>query len=263
MEAVRLHFPSTDIEPLRLCEGTHEIGWRDGLPGPVTGAGEAPLTLNVSRRGIWMSVSATPARIHVNGRRVHRIALLRSGDVIHIDNAELRLTSPPPPHAQEPPSIPTPAPETDPRLVLRALGGPDHGRCFTLGRTRLVGRSAKADVQVDDPACGERHAWLEPCAGLLWLRLIAPSGQALVNGQPVREAALRAGDQVAFSPRHRFVVETPQVPPPVQRAPDAATTPPTLLPSSPSPPLRPLIWLLAAAMLLAAVLAGVLLLGSA
>jgi len=76
-------------------------------------------------------------------------------------------------------------------------------------------------------------------------------------------AVLRAGDQIAFSPRHRFLVESPQTSPSVPSAPSAAMMQPLLLPSFSARPLRPLIWLLAAAVLLAAVLAGVLLLGPA
>jgi len=257
MNAVRLHFPEPGTEALPLPEGRHRIGWRDDRLGLVTEQATALITFKVDPRGIWMNVAGQAACVHVNGRRVYTVALLRSGDVLHLDHVELRLCA----DARAlPPSPPQTAPEpqaADPRLLLRALSGPDHGRCLTLDRPRLIGRSARVDVQIDESACDECDVRLEPAHGQVLLRHLRASGRTLVNGQIVHEAVLMAGDQVVFGPRHRFVIESPQVgaPPPV----NAPPTP--VLPPSPQRPLRGLLWLLAAAGLLAAVLAGVLLLG--
>ena len=38
------------------------------------------------------------------------------------------------------------------------------------------------------------------------------SGQTVVNGVPVRDAVLGAGDQLVFDGQHRFVVEFPAAP---------------------------------------------------
>jgi len=253
---VRLHSPEPGTLALPLPEGQHRIGWRDDRLGLVAEQAAALITFNVGRRGIWMNVAGQVASVHVNGRRVYTLALLRSGDVLHLDHTELRLCADVRAH---PPSPPQPEPQAaDPRLVLRALSGPDHGRCFTLDRPRLIGRSAGADVQIDESACGECDVRLEPAHGQVLLRHLHASGRTLVNGQMVHEAALMAGDQVMFGPLHRFVIESPQV-----GAPLPVNAPPTplVLPPLPQRPLRALLWLLAAAGLLAAVLAGVLLLG--
>jgi len=255
MDAVRLHFPESGTEALPLPEGQHRIGWRDGRPGLLTGPGQALITLSVDRRGVWMSVTGQAACVHVNGRRVYKLALLRRGDIIHLDRAELRLCADaraPSPSAQ---AMAEPA-DADPRLVLRALSGPDHGRCFTLDRPRLIGRSARADVQIDESLCGECDVRLEPAGGQVLLRHLRASGHTLVNGQRVHEAVLAAGDQVVFSPRHRFVLESAQAGTPPQAS--ARPTPaPALL--TPRRSLRPLLWLLATAAVLAVLLAAVLL----
>jgi len=260
MEAVRLHFPEPGSQVLRLAEGSYGIGRRNGHLGMVSEKADALIRLNIDRRGIWMNVSGKTVCVHLNGRRIHRIALLRSGDVFHIDNIKLRLTSPPRPLPAQIQALPQTV-EPHPGLVLRALGGPDHGRCFPLNRQFLAGRSPKANVQLDDPSCGEHHAWLERFQDGVLLRHPAISGRSLVNGLPLHEAILMAGDQVAFSPRHRFVIETSDSPTQYSPATTPATSPPP--PPLPSRSLRPLIWLLVAAVLLAALLAGVLLFGSA
>jgi len=258
MVAVRLHFPGENTQALCLSEGVHGIGWRDGRLGVVGEHADAWLTLSVNRSGMWVKVSDEAACVHLNGRRIHRVAWLRSGDIIHLDRAELRLVSAPETQAQPLSNVIG----ADPRLVVRALGGPDHGRCFTLNRPLLAGRGSKADLRIDDPACSERHAWLERGQGQdqLLLRHSGKSAHSLVNGQPRHEAVLAAGDQIAFTPRHRFVIEAPDAP--LARAPN---TPPPHAPILTRRPraLRSLLWLLATAAVFAALLAGLLLFGVA
>jgi len=256
-----LHFPGTDTQALCLSEGVHGIGWQDGSLGVVSEHASAQLRLSVSRSAMWMKVADEAACVHLNGRRIHRIALLRSGDIIHLDHAELRLVSAPVLSRTQAQSLSN-ATGSDPRLVVRALGGPDHGRCFTLNRPLLAGRSANADLRIDDPACGERHAWLERGQGpdQALLRHTGGSDYSLVNGQLRHEAVLAAGDQVAFTPRHRFVIEAPNAP--SARTPKT-TQPAPVLPRRRPRVLRPLLWLLAAAAMLATLLVGLLLFGVA
>jgi len=257
MDVVRLHFPEPDTQALRLSEGNHDIGWRDGRLGPVDDTADALMTVSVGQRGIWMNVSSRTACVHVNGRRIYQLALLRSGDVIHLDSAEFRLIADPRPL---PAQLPTPskAMQADPRLVLRALGGPDHGRCFTLNHPCLAGRSAGADLRIDDILCGEHHAWLERDQAQVLLRHPQAGGRSMVNGQALHEAVLVAGDQIAFTSRHRFVLESPATSTPQE----PATAFPELTPAR-SRALRPLIWLLLAAAGVAVLLTWVLLFGTA
>ena len=86
----------------------------------------------------------------------------------------------------------------------------------------------------------------------------------LVNGQRVRQAVLRAGDQIAFDVQHRFVLEGP---PPATAAPAAGRPRAAGDPdAAPEPPRRSWLqrmpWLLVAAILLAAALSALLLFGA-
>jgi len=261
MDTVRLHFPDSETEPLRLSPGTHGIGWcGDGL-GLVTQQADVLLRVQVDPRGIWLHITQNLAIcVHVNGRQVYRIALLRSGDVLHIDTTELRLVTEPPPFSQQPRIQGANEAMADPRWVLRGLGGHHHGRCFPLDRPRWVGRSATADIQIDDPTLSERHVCLQRVQDQVFLRSPDASDGCLVNGQRIRDAVLTAGDQLVFGARHRFVIEAPQANKYWPPADSIATG----LPASPPPrPAWHLLWLLAAAALLAASLTGLLLFGTA
>src|SRR5690606_17028240 len=247
-----------------LSVGVHGIGrTAAGRIDVVEGGGGLPLRLCVDRRGVWLNVEEGAPGVHVNGRQVQRMAMLRAGDAIYVDGVELRLLSAQPvqlPRATDEAGPPEEMPNL--RVVLRGVGGRFHGRSFTLERPRLVGRHAEADIRIDDPAFADRHARLELVGEQVVLRDLGSAEGSLVNGEPVRDALLSAGDQVVFDGHHRFVVEAPQRRP---RAVDAGgqlpTGPAPDAPSGPVRPVSPLPWLLLAALGIAALLAVLLLFG--
>jgi len=263
MESVRLRIANqSDDRPLPV--GVHGIARPEpGRIDLVEGGGDCPMRLCVDRRGIWLNVDAGAPVVHVNGRQVQRMAMLRAGDAIYVDDVELRLVSDQPVQLPEPVDGPAPAAEApNLRVVLRGVGGRFHGRCFTLERPRLVGRHPDADIRIDDPAFADRHARLELVGEQVVLRDLGSAEGSLVNGEPARDAVLEAGDQVVFDAHHRFVVEAPRRRP---RASDqdageavAADEP---APAGPGRAVR-LPWLLLAALGMALLLAALLLFGA-
>jgi len=258
---LQLRFPGPPSAEHPLGTGMHGIG-RIGAQGPLglVDAAQAAVRICVDRRGVWLHVEDGAHGVHVNGRPVQRLAMLRVGDVVFVDGVEVAVVGP-----ERPADAASPAPsEGDPRVVMRGVGGRYHGRSFTLERPRLVGRSADADIRLDDPDVAERHARLELHGELVQLRDLGSGEGTLVNGQWVRNAVLRPGDQVVFDAHHRFVVEAPG-----HAALSAVThgafedgavefaDAPTLASSA-----RRLPWLLLAALLIAAALSALLLFGS-
>lgn len=262
MEPVKLRFAGQAVDDRPLAIGVHGLGRRGGALELVEGAGE-PVRLCVDRRGVWLNVDEGGPGVHVNGRQVRRMAMLRVGDAIYVDGTELRLVSPLP--VQLPPDDLPPADGDglpDLRVVLRGVGGRYHGRCFTLERPRLVGRHAEADIRIDDPAFADRHARLELVGEQVVLRDLGSAEGSLVNGEPVRDALLSAGDQVVFDGHHRFVVEAPQRRPrSAEAASQARSDPAPDIRSGPVRPVSRLPWLLLAAVAIAALLAALLLFG--
>ena len=264
MEGSKLRFPGHDGDDRPLSIGVHGIMRTEGESLAVVENAEAPVRLCVDRRGMWLTVDGD-AGVHVNGRPIRRMAMLRVGDAIYVDGVEARLVGARSPEVPPAWGQAGEATVADPRVVLRGVGGRHHGRSFTLERPRLVGRNASADIRIDDAAFAERHARLELDGDRVILRDLGSAEGSLVNGEPMRDAILHAGDQVVFDGQHRFVVEAPRrvLPalPETARIDDAAeyAARPQVVSDGTSwrwP------WLLLAALLLAVLLAALLLFGA-
>lgn len=259
---ISLHAPGTRIDALPLATGRHSIGraedggleMRDQVDG-------ARVCLCVDRRGVWLAVGEGVRGVHVNGRPVQRQALLRIGDCIHVDGHEIVLArGNSGSRESELPDRGLPrsdAERSDPRVVLRGIGGRHHGRSFTLDRARVVGSGADADIRIDDPAFAPRHARIGVQGGGVVLQALGEEA-CTVNGRRMREAMLQPGDQVVFDDHHRFVVEAPLAnlgELPMEHSPEMVVVAPRERASAWRLP-----WLLLAAALLAAALSGLLLL---
>ena len=214
-----------------------------------------------------MKLGQKARAVHVNGRPVRQMAMLRVGDAIYLEGAELLLLGL---HSAAAASLPPAAAandEADARIVLRGVGGQYHGRSFTLSRPLLVGRGADCDIRIDDPAFSERHARIERNGDQVLLRDHGTGEGSMVNGELVRDAFLQPGDQVVFDAHQRFVVEAPGQPgnarDPLAQALDEIPGP-AYEPRIVSAPgnARRLPWLLLAALLIAVGLSALLLFGT-
>ncbi len=210
MDRLKLRFPEHHHPEMPLTEGVHAFGRIGDTVGAVDDADAPLIRLFVDRRGVWMTVAEGARGVHVNGRPVRRMAMLRMGDSIYLDGVEMVLM---------PERRTEPLPETlrhvpgefrgDPRVVVRGVGGQHHGRSFTLSAPRLVGRSEDADIRIDDPTFAERHARIEMIGERIVLRDLGAGEGSVVNGEPMRDAVLAPGDQIVFDTHHRFVIEAP------------------------------------------------------
>ena len=257
MDKLRLRFdPGGEDHPLAV--GVHGVG-RTAHGGGL-GLVEASPIVNfcVDRRGVWLTVPEGTRGVHVNGRPVLRMAMLRLGDAVFVDGSGIRLVSAESPRQPAAGFGDSTGEAGDVRGVLRGVGGHYHGRSFTLERPRLVGRAPEADIRIDEAAFAERHARLEVLRGEVVLRDLGAADGSQVNGETVRDAVLQPGDQVVFDAHHRFVLEAPSGAPAraVATAPDPVPAPP------PASGRMRLPWLLVAAALLAGLLALLLLFGA-
>ena len=257
MDTLRLRFdPAGEDHPLAV--GVHGVGRiADGGLGLVE---SSPLVdFCVDRRGVWLTVPEGTRGVHVNGRPVQRMAMLRVGDAVFVDGSGIRLVSAHPPRQPEAGFGDSTGESGDVRVVLRGVGGRYHGRSFTLERPRLVGRAPEADIRIDEAAFAERHARLEVLRGEVVLRDLGSAEGSQVNGETVRDAVLQPGDQIVFDAHHRFVLEAPSG----ARAADAANgAAPVTAPAQARGGSMRLPWLLVAAALLAGLLALLLLFGA-
>lgn len=221
VDALILRFPQREIPDLLLSQGVHAIGLdKDRQPTLAADPAMAAVQLCVDRRGVWLQVCEQGSRLHVNGRAIRRMAMLRGGDSIYLEGVEMLLLGTEP--LPVPPDNP-PAARHDNRAVLRGVGGRYHGHCYNLGAPITIGRTGECAIRVDDMDSAERHAQLEPHAEGVVLRDLGTGDGSIVNGHRVRDALLRAGDQVVFAAHRRFVVEAPTrvaAQPPLSLSPD-------------------------------------------
>lgn len=157
-------------------------------------------------RGLWLQVANGIRGIHVNGRPVRRMALLRPGDAVYADGVEMLIQG----ECEAVAHAPARSDEgMDGQRLLRGVGGQHHGRSFLLDRPRLIGRGPEADIDIDDPGFATQHARLERHGERLLLRDLGAGESTRVNGVPVRHCWLQPGDQLVFDSQHRFVLEVP------------------------------------------------------
>jgi len=216
------------------------------------------------QRGVWLQVASGVRGIHVNGRPVRRMALLRAGDSVYADGTEMLLQG----DCEQLASAPEPLNEAseDLRVLLRGVGGRHHGRSFTLDKPRLIGADVNSDIVIDDPAFAGQHARVERHGDKVLLRDMGSAEGSVVNGKPVRHCWLQAGDQVVLEGNHRFVLEIPvgpanaaQVFPLVDDAlPAEEAQTPVERPSRP----RRWPWLLLSGLLLGAAISALLMFGA-
>lgn len=258
-----LRFPGPPATEHRLGTGMHGLGRSGQETLGLVDATQAPVRICVDRRGAWLHVGEGALGVHVNGRPVQRLAMLRVGDVVFVDGVDVTLVGP---VLSADETVPAASADGDPRVLLRGVGGRYHGRSFTLERPRLVGRARDADIRLEDQDVAERHARLEAHGEFVQLRDMGSAEGSLVNGRPVRDALLRPGDQVVFNAHHRFVVEAPGHAPATSHGEVRSEEDEDAVERPSSPDLarstRRLPWLLLAALLIAAALSALLLFGS-
>ena len=91
-------------------------------------------------------------------------------------------------------------------VQLKILSGTKAGTAWVARRFPVrIGRSATADLQLEENGVWDEHLQLDfnPAEGIILTAL--PNALATVNGQPVRQTALRNGDAIDIgSLRMRF-----------------------------------------------------------
>lgn len=216
---MRISFPGKEQDDILVGAGETRIGAAADNNIVVGGSGVAAhhLRLRAGERGIELVVPDAQARTHVNTRPVREKAILRLGDVVSLGSVsfvlkpdhDVDIGSDIPPPA--PASASAPAGGLPPRVLLRGLSGMRFGKIVPVRGRLVVGKGAQADLDLDEAGIAARHAAVEFTDETIVLRGLGAGATAQVNGIVVRDAVLRAGDQICFG-RDRFLIEAPGLP---------------------------------------------------
>lgn len=147
--------------------------------------------------------------------------------------------------------------EEKPAFRVLVQAGPDQGRLFPIPASGArLGRSSQNDIALTDPLLSRHHCRFERRGGELWVVDLASANQTLVGGKAVDECRLQPGETVTVGDSILRVV-----PPDVSAPAEAAAAPVIDLGlAKPDPAargesrhvLRPLLWAVAAAVVLIA-----------
>jgi len=222
---MQLTFPNGEHPSVAFNYGEISVGSKAGLSVSLSGRNLAPhhASLVADRRGLWMRIPSGTSGVHLNARPVKRLAMLRVGDQICLEQVQIVISEDSPQVIER--NIPVAAPPvlgeaqkvSASRVVLRGVSGGYYGRSITLTEPRVIGRGAGADIRIDDVGIADRHVQLELQGDRVVLRALSPNAGAVVNGVAVRDAVLAPGDQIVLD-SHRFVLEAPGLPPLGQEA---------------------------------------------
>ena len=216
---MQLTFPNGEHASVAFDQGEISIGSRAGQGVSLSGKSLAPhhASLVWDRRGLWLRVPAGVHGVHLNARPIRRVAMLRIGDQVCLEQVQLVLAENSPEVIDRiiPPSPPPQLSEAQrvsaSRVAIRGISGSLCGRAFTLTEPKLVGRGSACDIRIDDPALAERECQFELHGDRGVLRSLSHGEFTSVNGVPVADAVLAPGDQVVID-QHRFLVEAPGLP---------------------------------------------------
>ena len=216
---MQLSFPNGEHRDVNFEAGEVTIGsGPDMLVSlPESGLAAHHASIIADRRGLWLRVLPDSQAIHVNGRPVKQLAMLRVGDLLCFDQTRVQLRD------TDAKAINRNIPETGPlilnetqqvsaaRVLLRGLSGQHFGRVYGLVSPQLLGSGANADIAIEDNSIAEKHAQIELHGDKVVLRAMSPEALTQVNGIAVTDALLSPGDQIAIE-QSRFMLEAPGLP---------------------------------------------------
>ncbi len=217
---MQLSFPNGEHRDVNFETGEVTIGTRAdmAISLPKSGLAGHHASIISDRRGLWLKVLPETQPIHLNGRPVKQLAMLRIGDLLCFDQIRIQLRD------SDAQAISRNIPEKGPmalnetqqvsaaRVLLRGLSGQHFGRIYGLVSPQLVGSGANADIVIEDGSVPEKHAQIELHGDKVVLRAMGSQAVTLVNGISVTDALLSPGDQIVIE-QSRFMLEAPGLPP--------------------------------------------------
>ncbi len=197
------HEPSTE-----RFEGAHiRIGREPdndlALNSPMCSRYHAELTLSGS--SYTMTDLGSTNGLRVGDSKVAE-ATITDGLVVGIGDFTLEFTVPQQEspktmimNAGSPPTITMEVPTAPAVMYLHyQMAGQAHSVKIASGVEYVIGRSAGADVVVDDRGCSGRHALIVSLGNQFFIRDLGSSNGTAVNGEAVQEAPITAGDRITI-----------------------------------------------------------------
>lgn len=202
---MRIDFANTTREPFPWAGGDLRVGSAadNDLVLAAGGVAGHHLRLSNDARGLVLEVLAGASRVYVNARPVRERALLVAGDSLAVGECRLRLCA----DVDTAPVDDTPEVDaTTAVAALRVVGGPQCGRVLALHRRMDIGPRGRLPLALPGAADAAMVLSRAEDGWHLGLTAIPERFPVYLNGNPVRTARLRHGDQIVLG-AHHFVFD--------------------------------------------------------
>lgn len=197
-------------EPLALDKPQYVLGTAPGcdVALPAMPGIAVQWRLFEQAHGLWLQaqIASPEYPVHVNGRRIHELALIQAGDDLQFPGLSLRVSSAEPPLLNKI-AADKPINFAD-RVLVRVWTGREAGKGYALVNSLCIGRSALSEIRIDDPALAERHVLIQRQGNDILVKNLSPLLEMRVQGCVCTEALLLPGAFFSIE-QHRFQLQSP------------------------------------------------------
>lgn len=197
-------------EPLALQNPQYVLGTAPGcdIALPAVPGVTVQWRLFQQADSLWLEALAASSAypVHVNGRRIHELALIQAGDELQFPGLSLRVSSAEPPLLNKI-AADKPINFAD-RVLVRVWTGREAGKGYALVNSLCIGRSALSEIRIDDPALAERHVLIQRHGNDILVKNLSPLLEMRVQGFVCTEALLLPGAFFSIE-QHRFQLQSP------------------------------------------------------
>ena len=145
--------------------------------------------LIVKNNDIYLLPDESANDVFINGEKIHQSHSLKACDVITLCNTELEILKPQieAQHEVESDSI-------SDKWTIEFLSGAQLGKCHSLKKSNIIGRSPDCEIKLIDDNVSRKHARLDVIGGALKITDMGSANGCQINGTKITSAYARPGD---------------------------------------------------------------------
>lgn len=148
----------------------------------------------VDNENLVLKVLSPEHPVRINETSVTKTAPLKINDVLTLGRVQLQVIDP----KQEPKAIPTLVRTETTGWSLKANHAALANKVFNVSAKTVVGRASDCDIVLAAAHLSRRHAELTVKDGLLYVKDLGSANGTFLNGNPVKEARVKRGDELRF-----------------------------------------------------------------
>lgn len=193
---LKLRFKNNKHNAVWLVEPKVTIGRsiKNDLVVDDASVAEFHAAIHVRHEELSLEVIDANQPVQLNEKQVTKSAPLKINDVLTLGRVQLQVIDP----KQEPKAVPTVVRSESTGWSLKSNHSALANKVFSINANTVVGRSSDCDIVLAAAHLSRRHAQLTVKEGLLYVKDLGSANGTFLNGEPVREARVKRGDELRF-----------------------------------------------------------------